>query len=78
MCFLTNRASLNSVIFFMIIGRISGIRPAGYPAGYPVPVTGYPAGYRIAKKAGYPAGYPAGRISGATLFNTDSFSMIGV
>ena len=48
----------NSVIFFMIIGRISGrisgIRPAGYPAGYPVPVTGYPAGYRIAKKAGYP------------------------
>ena len=51
----------------MIIGRISGIRPAGYPAGYPVPVTGYPAGYRIAKKAGYPAGYPAGRISGATL-----------
>ena len=47
----------------MIIGRISGIRPTGYP----VPVTGYPAGYRIAKKARYPAGYPAGRISGATL-----------
>ena len=50
----------------MIIGRISGIRPAGYPAGYPVPVTGYPAGYRIAKKAGY----PAGRISGATLVHS--------
>ena len=51
----------------MIIGRISGIRPAGYP----VPVTGYPAGYRIAKKAGYLAGYPAGRISGATLILID-------
>ena len=62
MCFLTNRASqLSFMSFFMIIGRISGIRPAGYP----VPVTGYPAGYRIAKKAGY----PAGRISGATLVN---------
>ena len=58
MCFLTNRASQLSFIrclfLFMKMSRISGIRPARYPAGYPVPVTGYPAGYRIAKKAGYP------------------------
>ena len=54
----------------MIIGRISGRISDIRPAGYPVPVTGYPAGYRIAKKAGYPAGYPAGRISGATLVHS--------
>ena len=52
MCFLTNRASQLS---FMIIGRISGRISGIRPAGYPVPVTGYPAGYRIAKKAGYPS-----------------------
>ena len=53
--FPNHRTFLKILLKNQLIGRISGIRPAGYLA--------LSAGYQIIKKAGY----PADRISGASL-----------
>ena len=42
--------NIYNFVYTVYCYRISGIRPAEYPANE----TGYPAGYRISKKAGYP------------------------